>query len=494
LLTKDFAIAITNLHNQLLSSILDKDIGSKSDFTQQWLQLPIHLGGAGLSCLEARRFTEYMGGLWQGCRGFLDYTEEIKTDDGTVSLVTRKGFLPVQPIIDLFGSGSFNDNSISPWSALLSKKDSSALATSLDECWSGVQLMVQELTVDHEPSLFDKPSTAAGTGDDGKMLHPSVTGKLSQEFECIHRASVNLLHKTSQEKISWRETNSISHQFLLSKCDRIGFIPNRLFREIISSHFGMTSPNFQSGGYIGKTNPTPVDPYGNSVSACGDVSGPGFTYIHNNIRDIIADTCRTAGLHTQTEVTHHFREHLPAEIQVAYDSLPSEQKCIRADIRISNYPSTTEDVTTWGENSNRTMPALLEIKTIRHGTGGSRYSISDAQHERATDKRASQVVNEYRHDSYRIDKLVDPNSTRDEYKNPGQKGHFEQALDQHATGNVIPLVVGSFGDTSRSLEKLISALGLLAAKTSYGQRLSPHPIGSGKGAILKEQFQCCIGV
>ena len=97
---------------------------------------------------------------------------------------------------------------------------------------------------------------------------------------------------------------------------------------------------------------------------------------------------------------------------------------------------------------------------------------------------------------YDIDKHLDPTTTRATFDGPGPKGHFETALGRHATGNVIPLVFGSFGETSKTVEKLVSQLGILAAKTPYGQHLSPHPDGSGQGAdtILKEQFRRRLGV
>jgi hypothetical protein len=54
------------------------------------------------------------------------------------------------------------------------------------------------------------------------------------------------------------------------------------------------------------------------------------------------------------------------------------------------------------------------------------------------------------------------------------------------------LVVGFLGETNQELHKLISNLGSLASKTSYGRRLSST--SKNAESILKEQFRRRLGV
>jgi len=489
-LTGDFANTMDLSHQQLLSYITDIDITNLSDFTKARLELPLRLGGIGLTSLSHRRHVEHIGGFSQGCPPLLDRTEQVTTDDGTVSIVTRRGCLAIQPIIQLFGLGSFNHDNSKPWETLLSHTDS-ALASSLKNSWTALTTHTTTLNVNGTPSVFDRDVSAAGTDDNGALLLPSVTTKLGQAYDRLLHRHVETLPKTKQEELSFSQSDSMSWQFLLAAPNKLTTIPNRLLPELFAQLLGIPSPNFRGGGFIGKTNPTPVDCYGNNVAARGDLPGVGFKYIHDTVRDVVADLSRTAGFHTKIEVTNHLRECIPAAVQTLYDSSASAH-CIRGDIRIANYPNNDQNVDQWTTASTQTMPALFEIKTIRMGT---RYDHHGA-HERATDKRGRAIIKEYRNNAYSIDKTLTPNDTRPTFNGPGTKGHFEQALDRHATGNVIPLVVGSFGETNKALDKLVSLFGTMAAKTPYGMRLSPHPLRSGRGAdtILQQQFRRRIGV
>ena len=58
---------------------------------------------------------------------------------------------------------------------------------------------------------------------------------------------------------------------------------------------------------------------------------------------------------------------------------------------------------------------------------------------------------------------------RPDFDGPGEKGPFEQGLGKHFSGNVIPLVVGFLGETNKPLDKLVSNLACLTAKTLYGR-------------------------
>ena len=494
--TETFATLIEAQHNSLLSYLFGKDITNESDFTQQRLHLPIRLGGLGIPCLKTIRFIDFIGGFWQGYQNLLDRQELVEADDGTSSYITRKGCMQnISTIVTFVGQGSFDDSNLTPLATILSQKHSSSIAASLDSCWNALTNHTQQLNVNGDPTLFNRNAANAGTCDKGFMLQPSVTRQLTHEFHRLQLQHVSALSKTNQEALSYTQHNHFSWQFLLARPNKLGCIPNRLLPEILNNFLGLSSPNFECGGYIGRLNPIPVDRYGNNVATCGDIPGPGFTYVHNKVRDCIIDLLRTANLDTKQEVVDPYREYIPPAVQILYESLPpTQRKCIRADIRVSNYPNNISAISNWTTASNQTTPAMFEVKSIWPGARYPPQTQLAGPMERATDKRGKEVERQYRKNAYDIDSSL--NLARADFDTPGEKGPFEQGLGKHHSGNVIPLVVGFLGETNKALDKLISNAACLAAKTSYGKRLSAHPFGKGSSpeAILKEQFRRRLGI
>ena len=327
------------------------------------------------------------------------------------------------------------------------------------------------------------------------MLQPSVTRQLTHAFQRLQRQHVSTLQMTSQETSSFTQQNRFSWQFLLAFPNKLGCIPNRLFPEMLTNFLGIPSPAFEHGGFIGRLNPVQVDPYGHNVATCGDIPGPGFTYVHNKTRNCIVDLCRMANLDTKQEVVHPYREYIPHNVQILYESLPSTQRrCIRADIRVSNFPKHIEGISDWTITSNHTTPAIFEVKSIWPGARYPPPTHLAGPIERATDKRGTDIEREYLKNAYDIDKSM--NLGRPSFTGPGEKGPFELGLSKHLSRNVIPLVVGFLGETNKPLDNLVSNLACLAAKTSYGRRLSVLSNGSRQSPeiILKEQFRRRLGI
>ncbi|EJK52626.1 hypothetical protein THAOC_28080, partial [Thalassiosira oceanica] len=74
----------------------------------------------------------------------------------------------------------------------------------------------------------------------------------------------------------------------------------------------------------------------------------------------------------------------------------------------------------------------------------------------------------------------------------GQVGPSEEALGQFHTGNVFPIVAGSFGEVNEDASKLVTNLARLTAKTDFGKSMSPlvsHSRKDGAFPIMQSQFR-----
>ena len=73
----------------------------------------------------------------------------------------------------------------------------------------------------------------------------------------------------------------------------------------------------------------------------------------------------------------------------------------------------------------------------------------------------------------------------------------KSSLDTFYTGNVLPFVVGAFGEVNEDASKLITKLARLTAKTDFGKSMSPlvssHSRKGGAFPIMQSQFRRALG-
>ena len=126
--------------------------------------------------------------------------------------------------------------------------------------------------------------------------------------------------------------------------------------------------------------------------------------------------------------------------------------------------------------------------------GKTTYQKGNCQENRPVDQRATQVTRNYKRRSKGLDLKYAPEVVGDGTN--GQVGPFEAALGTFYTGNVLPIVVGAFGEVNEDASKLITHLARLTAKTDFGKSMSPLVSHSRKGGafpIMQSQFRRALG-
>ena len=141
---------------------------------------------------------------------------------------------------------------------------------------------------------------------------------------------------------------------------------------------------------------------------------------------------------------------------------------IVADIVAWNLPTATQasNDSSLGSRSD----ALGEVKTMQPGK--SSYQKGNCQENRPVDQRATQVRRNYKKRAGGLDRTHAPEVVGDGTN--GQVGPFEAALGTFYTGNVLPIVVGAFGEVNEYASKLITQPSCsLTAKTDFGKSMMP---------------------
>lgn len=168
------------------------------------------------------------------------------------------------------------------------------------------------------------------------------------------------------------------------------------------------------------------------------------------------------------------------------------------DLHMKNYMSHLWSEARHRNSSFATVPAILAFeypagKQILNDSGDTQsgeaffevkwYQANNIRYNhnnivrKPTDRRAIEVTNKYSNKFKKLDKEYAPDVVGD-----GSKGivePFESAQNQYVGGQVIPLVVGAFGETNKDFEIMMKRLAKLAAagedgiiSTQFGQESS----------------------
>ena len=89
----------------------------------------------------------------------------------------------------------------------------------------------------------------------------------------------------------------------------------------------------------------------------------------------------------------------------------------------------------------------------RHNNPILLATITTTQHLRPTDRRAKQIIREYELKFRKLDRVYASDIVGD--GSNGVVGPFEAALQLFVGGQVVPLVVGAFGDVNKDLETML---------------------------------------
>ena len=122
------------------------------------------------------------------------------------------------------------------------------------------------------------------------------------------------------------------------------------------------------------------------------------------------------------------------------------------DIHAYNYPTGRQRVNDSGATASG--EAIFEVKT--YVACKTRYKHNNIS-TRPADRRASEVLSEYRGKFRKLDKQFASDVVGDGRNNI--VGPFSQAQGRFLGGQVIPLCAGWFGEVNKDFEKMIGVLG-----------------------------------
>ena len=160
------------------------------------------------------------------------------------------------------------------------------------------------------------------------------------------------------------------------------------------------------------------------------------------------------------------------------------------DLHAINFPRGTQRV----DDTCATMSAeaIFEVKTCRacksiYGVGSQAISPPN--------RRAMQIVNEYKNKLKKVDKEFSPEEVGN--GNEDVTGPFETSLTRFYRQQVIPTVAGWFGEIGSDFQKTLVTLAKEAAASDFGRTISPLINTEKKGGaipIMLQQFRRAIGV
>jgi hypothetical protein len=208
-------------------------------------------------------------------------------------------------------------------------------------------------------------------------------------------------------------------------------------------------------------------------------------------------------LHCHPEAQNTFAGHVPPEIYKTYlEEYDNEEvgasDGIIPDLKIDDFPAVEEPRMLTKDldmGMHRRKPAIVEIKGVRVGVT---YKRSD--NKRGTDIRAEQILKEYLNKVRTVDRRCAPGSSREpDEANSLERlvGPFERAYRNFAGKQVIPLVVGGYGETNtRQFDKFLQFLARLTLKRGKGiAKLVPCDASKSQGySFIISQFRRVLGI
>ena len=363
------------------------------------------------------------------------------------------------------------------------------------------QQVVSTEASENQDLLINQPIERAGFHSDGTIPR-SVTREITMEIESarstyLGKQIANTLSKKHYERWAWDGWTKLGASFVTSPPDGIGMIKDVEWRTIIATYLGQPDPNLAAlvGRFFGKKGDK-LDEYGaNLASAC--LPGAGFRIIHNKQQDLIVSMMKLAGIHSVKEAINFLQGKVGDPFMKRYaEHLTSQEgrrnapHAIIPDIHAINYPAGKQTVNDSG--ATHCAEAFFEIKSFQ--PNNTRYNHNNTKINPA-DRRAKEVVQQYSRKFHKLDQNYAQEVVGDGRN--GIVGPFEAAQSQFFGGQVIPVVVGAFGEVNKDFEKMLRTLAKLASSGEDGMSISPLRNLDKKGgafAIMHHQFRRAVGV
>ena len=228
----------------------------------------------------------------------------------------------------------------------------------------------------------------------------------------------------------------MSTSWLLAMPTAQGSLSAPIFKEGVAMVLCLPSPacSRRLGESIGGGR---VDEWGDVVR-CVTLPGGSWTIRHDKTKAEIMRMLRWGGIVSTCEVTGLFQHLVPPEARDRPE-VKNQSQVMVPDFRIQLPSSTTGFGLAPGEVATR----LAELK-FTCSEGHYKTGVRQREFQRAVDRRAGQLMNEYRAKAERMDELL------------GQEGRIRQQLDQY--GDLITIVVGKFNELSEGGHQLLEAI------------------------------------
>ena len=174
----------------------------------------------------------------------------------------------------------------------------------------------------------------------------------------------------------------------------------------------------------------------------------------------------------------------------AQTSARNSPHAIVPDILAHEYPAGRQTINDSGASSSG--EAFFEVKTYQPGNTRYDHNHSDLK---PADRRARDITSEYSRKFKKLDRKYAADVVGE--GDNGIVGPFEAAQGRFIGGQVVPLVVGAFGEVNKDFEKVLKTLAKLAAAGEDGMSISPLRNLDRKGGayvIRLQQFRRALGV
>ena len=302
------------------------------------------------------------------------------------------------------------------------------------------------LDVALESPLSSAVECAGGCSVDGSTRRKLVQQRESLRHQVLTKALKEHPDRMFRPATVFQNFDKLSGAWLLALPGSSTGLSSPVFAEAMAAHLCLPSPAVKDSGWVGRSlgrRGEIIDHYGDTIMNCNDLPGDSWRHRHDSGKMAITTECYDAKLPVDCEVYGLFSDLLPAAAEGHGGDLEwgrSRQGLI-PDYRL-RLP------TPEGNND-----CLAELKFVSAGVTWFPRGVQG----RGTDRRSGLLQTEYRRKLAKYDQKYHGTG-------PGQSGPLVQRLDGY--GKLWGLVVGPWGDGSKDLHTLVSAVGnsLVAAK------------------------------
>ena len=294
-----------------------------------------------------------------------------------------------------------------------------------------------------------------------------VTRAITTEMETVRgkqltKRIVETLPKEDFERQAYLNCDRMSYVFLHSPPDHVGYMENETLRMGFARYLGQPCPVIAQmvGRYFGQRGQQ-LDKYGRNLAAAS-LPGQGHRALHNAIQHMMVDIMKVAGIQSHMEAANFLNGKIGEPSISNYINHITEHPNPRSALH-TIIPSGRQRINDSGAST--TDEAFFELKTMTACV--SRYGHVNTD-TTAAERRAKAINVNYHKRFKKLDEVFASDVVVD--GTTGITGPFEAAQGRFFTGQVIPLVVGAFGDVNEALEKVLKRIAKSKGGSSRNRR------------------------